>query len=80
MHGRRARRGAAAPGQHIPDGQSLQDVLAAADLLLRDLAAGWSDKRILIIAQSANKWPLDCLLVAVILEIFFARPFEWWDG
>jgi alpha-ribazole phosphatase/probable phosphoglycerate mutase len=63
-----------------PGGQSYQDVVAATDDFLRDLAAHWDGSKVLIIAHSANKWALDVLLGGAALEELVNAPFAWQEG
>ena len=63
-----------------PGGQSYQDVVAATNDFLRDLAAHWDGSTVLIIAHSANKWALDVLLGGVVLEDLIGAPFAWQAG
>ncbi|WP_042389978.1 histidine phosphatase family protein [Streptacidiphilus melanogenes] len=61
-------------------GQSYRQVLAATDAFLRDLATDWDGRRILLIAHSANRWALDCLLDGASLEHVLADPPAWRPG
>jgi broad specificity phosphatase PhoE len=63
-----------------PGGQSYQDVVAATDDFLRDLAAQWDGTTVLIIAHSANKWALDVLLNGASLEELVNAHFAWQAG
>ncbi|NAS24865.1 histidine phosphatase family protein [Herbidospora sp. NEAU-GS84] len=75
---------AAERAKHIddpfPGGQSYRQVLEATSDLLRDLATDWDGKRILVIAHSANKWALDCLLTGASIEDLIDVPFRWQEG
>ena len=62
-----------------PGGQSYQDVVAATDDFLRDLAQ-WDGSTVLIIAHSANQWALDVLLNGASLEELVGAPFAWQAG
>lgn len=64
----------------FPGGQSYRQVIAATADFLRDLAAAWSGQRVLVIAHSANKWALDCLLTGASIEDLVDAPFEWQQG
>jgi broad specificity phosphatase PhoE len=75
---------AAERSRHIdvpyPDGQSYRQVVAATRDFLRDLAANWDGRTVVIIAHSANKWALDHLLNGVALEALVDAPFGWQEG
>lgn len=64
----------------IPGGQSYVQVGALTRSLLRDLAAYWDGKRVLLIAHSANRWALEHLLHGRSLEELVDAPFEWQPG
>ncbi|GAA2260983.1 MULTISPECIES: histidine phosphatase family protein [Kitasatospora] len=64
----------------FPGGQSYRQVLAATDAFLHDLASCWDGRRILVIAHSANRWALDCLLTGASLETLVAAPPAWRPG
>ncbi len=70
--------------QHIdrpfPGGQSYRDVCQATRDFLLDLAQAWAGARVLVIAHSANKWALDCLLRGSALEDLVDAPFGWQEG
>lgn len=63
-----------------PGGQSYQDVVDEMRGFLRELAAGWDGRRVVVIAHSANKWALDCLLHGASLEDLVDAPFGWQEG
>ncbi|MBD3005494.1 MULTISPECIES: histidine phosphatase family protein [unclassified Streptomyces] len=71
-------------GQHIdepfPGGQSYREVLAATEDFLADLATRWGGSRILLIAHSANRLALDCLLADARLEDLVQAPAHWQPG
>ncbi|WP_277815427.1 histidine phosphatase family protein [Streptomyces sp. PRh5] len=71
-------------GRHIdepfPGGQSYREVLAATEDFLTDLATRWDGNRILLIARSANRWALDCLLADARLEDLVQAPAHWQPG
>ncbi|MDH6139361.1 MULTISPECIES: histidine phosphatase family protein [Kitasatospora] len=75
---------AAQRARHIdepfPGGQSYRQVLAATEAFLYDLATRWDGSRILVIAHSANRWALDCLLTGASLEDVVAAPPAWRPG
>ncbi|MCF3122358.1 histidine phosphatase family protein [Streptomyces arenae] len=64
----------------FPGGQSYRDVLDATEDFLADLAARWDGSRILLIAHSANRWALDCLLTGARLEDLVRAPAHWQPG
>ncbi|MEU6854318.1 histidine phosphatase family protein [Actinacidiphila alni] len=64
----------------FPGGQSYREVLAATEDFLTDLAARWAGHRILLIAHSANRWALDCLLAGGRLEDLVRAPARWQPG
>jgi broad specificity phosphatase PhoE len=64
----------------FPGGQSYRQVVAQMRAFLRDLAAGWDGSRVVVIAHSANKWALDCLLGGRTLEELVDAPFGWQPG
>ncbi|MFJ3091064.1 histidine phosphatase family protein [Streptomyces sp. NPDC086838] len=61
-------------------GQSYRDVVEATATFLRDLAAEWDGGRVLLIAHSANRWALHCLLAGARLESLVAHPPPWQPG
>jgi alpha-ribazole phosphatase/probable phosphoglycerate mutase len=61
-------------------GQSYNDVLAATSEFLHDLATHHDGHTILVIAHSANKWALDCLLTGATLEELVDAPYGWQEG
>jgi alpha-ribazole phosphatase/probable phosphoglycerate mutase len=75
---------AARRARHIdrpfPGGQSYRDVLTATNDFLHDLTTDHNGQRVLIIAHSANKWALDCLLSGATLEHLINAPFHWQEG
>jgi len=64
----------------FPGGQSYQNVVTQMCDLLRDFAANWDGRTVLIIAHSANKWALDHLLNGADLADLVSAPFNWQDG
>jgi alpha-ribazole phosphatase/probable phosphoglycerate mutase len=70
--------------QHVetpfPDGQSYREVIDATRAFLRDLARDWNGSRVLVIAHSANRWALECLLGAGVIEELVDAPFAWQKG
>ncbi|MFF3788176.1 histidine phosphatase family protein [Streptomyces sp. NPDC001933] len=64
----------------FPGGQSYREVLAATEDFLSDLVARWDGSRILLIAHSANRWALDCLLTGADIEDLIQAPARWQTG
>jgi broad specificity phosphatase PhoE len=64
----------------FPGGQSYREVVAATWDFLLDLANGWDGRRVLIVAHSANRWALECLLNGTRLEDLVDAPFRWQTG
>ncbi|MER5501922.1 histidine phosphatase family protein [Streptomyces sp. NPDC002561] len=64
----------------FPGGQSYREVLAATEDFLSDLATRWDGSRILLIAHSANRWALDCLLTGADLDGLVQAPARWQPG
>jgi len=75
---------AARRARHIdepfPAGQSYRQVVTATRAFLHDLATGWDNSRILVIAHSANRWALDHLLTGTPLEQLLQAPPAWRPG
>jgi broad specificity phosphatase PhoE len=75
---------AAERSRHIdrpfPGGQSYRDVIAVTRDFLNDIAVTHDGHRILVIAHSANKWALDCLLKDAAIEDLVDAPFGWQEG
>lgn len=61
----------------FPGGQSYRQVLTATEAFLHDLNEHWDGKRVLVIAHTANKWALDCLLTGASLPDLLTAPFAW---
>ena len=61
----------------FPGGQSYRQVLTATEAFLDDLIKHWDDQQILVIAHTANKWALDCLLTGASLTELLTTPFDW---
>jgi alpha-ribazole phosphatase/probable phosphoglycerate mutase len=66
--------------QPFPGGQSYRQILTATGDFLQNLAEDWDGQRVLVIAHSANKWALDCLLTGAVLEELVDAPFRWREG
>ncbi|MEY9875062.1 broad specificity phosphatase PhoE [Streptacidiphilus sp. MAP12-33] len=64
----------------FPGGQRYREVLDATASFLRDLLAERDGSRVLLIAHSANRWSLDCLLAGARLEDVLASPPPWRAG
>jgi broad specificity phosphatase PhoE len=75
---------AAERARHIddpfPGGQSYRQVIQTTSDFLDDLATDWDGQRVLVIAHSANKWALDCLLTGATIEDLINAPFGWREG
>jgi alpha-ribazole phosphatase/probable phosphoglycerate mutase len=63
-----------------PGGQSYSEVIDATRDFLRDLAADWDGCRVVVIAHSANKLALECLLRGAVIEDLVDAPFNWQEG
>jgi alpha-ribazole phosphatase/probable phosphoglycerate mutase len=63
-----------------PDGQSYRQVVEQTQSFLREVAPRHQDQTILLIAHSANRWALECLLNGQTLEALVAAPFVWQPG
>lgn len=64
----------------FPSGQSYRHVVDQTREFLAELAAGWNDRRVLLIAHSANRWALRHLLEGIPLEDLVSRSFSWQPG
>ena len=64
----------------FPGGQSYRDVVELMADFLRDMASERDGQRIVVIAHSANRWALDCLLQGARLEDLVDAPFAWQEG
>ena len=64
----------------FPDGQSYRQVVDQTESFLRDVAPRHQDQTILVIAHSANRWALQCLLEGQSLETLLDTPFDWQPG
>lgn len=84
LNGAPVARLAAERAQHIdtpyPDGQSYRDVVDEMRSFLRDVVPRHQNQTILLIAHSANRWALQCLLERQMLEDLVDAPFEWQPG
>jgi broad specificity phosphatase PhoE len=63
-----------------PAGQSYRQVVDQVGGFLRDLAAAWDGRTVVVIGHSATKWALDCLLGGETLEGLVDAPFGWQEG
>ncbi|GAA1684540.1 hypothetical protein GCM10009765_37410 [Fodinicola feengrottensis] len=61
----------------FPGGQSYRQVIDATAEFLRELAADWDGKRVLMISHSANRW---ALLAGARMEDLVNAPFHWQEG
>jgi alpha-ribazole phosphatase/probable phosphoglycerate mutase len=64
----------------FPGGQSYRQVVAATRDFLMDVAGAWDGQRVLVVAHSANRWALECLLNGARLEDLVDAPFNWQAG
>ena len=75
---------AAERAKHIdtpfPEGQSYRQVMDLMRSFLHDVARSHQNQTILLIAHSANRWAIQCLLQGHTLEALLAAPFEWQPG
>lgn len=60
------------------DGQSYRDVVRATAEFLRELSAERDGTRVLLVAHSANRWALACLLGGAELHDAVHEPVGWW--
>jgi broad specificity phosphatase PhoE len=71
-------------GQHLdipyPGGQSYRQVVDQMRSFLREVAPRHQNQTILLIAHSANRWALQCLLEGQKLEALVGAAFEWQPG
>jgi alpha-ribazole phosphatase/probable phosphoglycerate mutase len=63
-----------------PEGQSYRQVVDEMRSFLRDVAHRHQNQTILLIAHSANRWALQCLLGGQRLEELLDAPFSWQPG
>jgi len=63
-----------------PRGESYRQVVDRTRDFLRDLAAEWAGSRVVLIAHSANRWALQCLLQGADLRAVVHEPFRWREG
>jgi alpha-ribazole phosphatase/probable phosphoglycerate mutase len=84
LNGAPVARLAAERSRHIetpfPGGQSYRQVIDATAGFLADLLAGWDSCRVVIIAHSANRWALECMLAGRDIEDLVDAPFDWQPG
>jgi broad specificity phosphatase PhoE len=85
LNGMPVARLAAERSRHIeepwPGGESYRQVVERTGAFLRDLAAGGREgERVLVIAHSANRWALECLLGGADLRDLVDAPFGWRPG
>lgn len=64
----------------FPGGQSYRQVVDQTRELLDDIVARHDGGRVLIVAHSANRWALQCLLDGARLEDLVDAPFDWQPG
>lgn len=63
-----------------PGGESYRQVVERTSAFLRELAADREGGRVLVIAHSANRWGLQCLLDGEDLRHLVEAPFAWRAG
>jgi alpha-ribazole phosphatase/probable phosphoglycerate mutase len=84
LNGMPVARLAAERSRHIeepwPGGESYRQVVERTRDFLRELAAGREGRWVLVIAHSANRWALDCLLGGADLRDLVDAPFAWREG
>lgn len=84
MNGMPVARLASERAHHIdepfPGGQSYRQVVDQTREFLSEIAANWDGQRVIVIAHSANRWALDCLLKGTRLEELADAPFDWQPG
>jgi broad specificity phosphatase PhoE len=64
----------------FPDGQSYRQVADQMRSFLGDVAPRHQGQTILLVAHSANRWALQCLLDGQPLEELVDAPFDWQPG
>lgn len=64
----------------FPGGQCYREVVDATRDFLHDLASDWDGTNVLVVAHSANRWALECLLAGTRLEDLVDAPFDWRPG
>jgi alpha-ribazole phosphatase/probable phosphoglycerate mutase len=86
LNGAPAARVAAERARHVDEpwpggGQSYRQVVDQTREFLRDLAASQdASSRVLVIAHSANRWALECLLDGADLRELVDAPVVWREG
>lgn len=64
----------------FPGGESYLDVVERTRSFLADLLSNHDGRRVLLVSHSANRWALDHLINAEVLDELIARDFEWQPG
>jgi broad specificity phosphatase PhoE len=64
----------------FPNGESYHDVVARTDSFVRDVKRRFDEKRICVVAHSANRWALDYLAHGTAIARLVAEPFDWQPG
>ncbi len=64
----------------FPGGESYIEVVDRVKDFLKDLAAQWQGKTVLVIGHSATRWALDHLINGARLEDLVDAPFQWKKG
>jgi alpha-ribazole phosphatase/probable phosphoglycerate mutase len=84
LNGMPVARLAAERARHVeepwPGGESYGQVVDRTRTFLGELAASWKGRRVLLIAHSANRWALQCLLEGADLRDLVDAPFAWRPG
>jgi broad specificity phosphatase PhoE len=63
-----------------PEGESYLDVVGRTRELLGDLLREWDNRRVLLVAHSANRWALEYLLESRDLAQLVVGDFNWQAG
>lgn len=64
----------------FPGGESYREVIERTSDFLHDVASRWDERRVLVIAHSANKWALDCRLADGSIKELINAPSGWREG
>ena len=64
----------------FPGGESYRQVVGRVQDFLRDLAAGHTGQRIVVIGHAATRFAFDQLLGGKVLEDVVVAPFDWREG
>jgi len=66
--------------ESYPGGESYRDCVERMSRFLDEVAAEFDERRVLVIAHSAQRWALRHELEGVPLEELVDAPFEWQEG